>query len=85
MIYGLSLYTSHKHKEAKAMSATQKNAEFDSAKAEAFAGQLLTALNYGSLCLMASIGHRTGLFDTMRGLPPSTSAKIAQKAELNER
>jgi ubiquinone/menaquinone biosynthesis C-methylase UbiE len=34
---------------------------------------------------MASIGHRTGLFDVMRGLPASTSAEIAQKAGLNER
>lgn len=58
---------------------------FDSAKAEAFAGQFLTALNYGSLCLMASIGHRTGLFDAMRDLPPATSPEIAQKAQLNER
>ena len=67
------------------MSTIEKNSEFDSARAEAFAGQLLRALNNGSLCLMASIGHRTGLFDTMHGLPPSTSAEIAQKAELNER
>jgi SAM-dependent methyltransferase len=34
---------------------------------------------------MMSIGHRTGLFDTMAGLPPSTSEQIAQAAELNER
>jgi ubiquinone/menaquinone biosynthesis C-methylase UbiE len=67
------------------MSATEKNSAFDFAKAEAFAGQLLTALNNGALCLMASIGHRTGLFDVMAGLSPSTSAEIAQKAGLNER
>jgi ubiquinone/menaquinone biosynthesis C-methylase UbiE len=67
------------------MSATEKHSTFDSAKAEAFAGQLLTALNHGALCLMASIGHRTGLFDVMRGLPASTSAEIAEKAGLNER
>jgi ubiquinone/menaquinone biosynthesis C-methylase UbiE len=67
------------------MSATEQNSEFDAAKAEAFAGQFLTALNYGSLCLMASIGHRTGLFDAMRSLPSSTSAEIANKAGLNER
>lgn len=60
-------------------------ASFDSAKAEAFAGQFLSALNYGSLCLMASIGHRTGLFDAMRDLPPATSPEIAHKAGLNER
>jgi SAM-dependent methyltransferase len=67
------------------MSAYIQNPEFDPAKAEAFAGQLLTVLNYGSLCLMTSIGHRTGLFDTMSGLPVSTSEEIAKKAGLNER
>ena len=35
-------------------------ADFDSAKAEAFAGRVVTALNNGALCLMMSIGHRTG-------------------------
>ena len=67
------------------MSTTDNKTEFDSTKAEAFAGQFLTALNYGSLCLMASIGHRTGLFDAMSNLPPSTSDEIAKKANLNER
>ncbi|MEW5985940.1 MAG: class I SAM-dependent methyltransferase [Chloroflexota bacterium] len=67
------------------MSVTEKNSVFDSAKAEAFAGQLLAVLNSGALCLMTSIGHRTGLFDVMAGLPLSTSAEIAQKAGLNER
>jgi ubiquinone/menaquinone biosynthesis C-methylase UbiE len=58
---------------------------FDPAKAKDFANKLLTAVNNGSLCLMASIGHRTGLFDAMRDLPPSTSEEIARKANLNER
>lgn len=58
---------------------------YDNAKAEAFGGHFLNALNYGSLCLMASIGHRTGLFDTMRDLAPSTAAEIAHAAGLNER
>jgi hypothetical protein len=31
------------------MSATEQNSVFDAAKAEAFAGQLLTALNHGAL------------------------------------
>jgi SAM-dependent methyltransferase len=35
--------------------------------------------------LMSSIGHRTGLFDTMEELPPSTSEQIAEAAGLNER
>ena len=59
--------------------------EIDSAKAEAFAGRFVTALNNGALCLMASIGHRTGLFDILSTLPPSTSEEIASRARLNER
>ncbi len=67
------------------MSTTEKHTEFNAAKAEAFAEQFLTALNYGSLCLMASLGHRTGLFDAMSSLPPSTVEEIAQRARLNQR
>ena len=58
---------------------------FDGPKAEAFAGNLLAALNHGALCLMTSIGHRTGLFDAMRDQPPATSEEIARAAGLNER
>ena len=58
---------------------------FDSQKAEAFAGRLLNALNDGALCLMTSIGHRTGLFDAMRDQPPQTSSELAARAGLNER
>ena len=54
-------------------------------KAGAFAERLVRALNDGALCLMVSIGHRTGLFDTMSGLPPATSADIATAAGLQER
>ncbi len=39
-------------------------AEFNDAKAEAFADQLIGTLNNGALCLMTSIGHRTGPFRT---------------------
>jgi 2-polyprenyl-3-methyl-5-hydroxy-6-metoxy-1,4-benzoquinol methylase len=67
------------------MPAANALSSFDSAKAEKFSGQLLSALNHGTLCLMTSIGHRTGLFDAMKGLPPSTSQEIATKAGLNER
>jgi hypothetical protein len=57
----------------------------DPASVDAFAGHLLAVLNHGSLCLMLSIGHRTGLFDVMSGKPPSTSGEIAASAGLNER
>jgi 2-polyprenyl-3-methyl-5-hydroxy-6-metoxy-1,4-benzoquinol methylase len=67
------------------MQEARKYAEFDAGKAEAFAGELLSALNHGAVCLMTSIGHRTGLFDAMSALPPSTADAIAEKAGLNER
>jgi 2-polyprenyl-3-methyl-5-hydroxy-6-metoxy-1,4-benzoquinol methylase len=59
--------------------------QFDPKRAEDFAGRLLRALNDGALCLMVSIGHRTGLFDTLSRLRPATSAEIASAAKLNER
>ncbi len=58
---------------------------FDKAKAESFAGYTVGLLNSGFLVLMISIGHKTGLFDTMATLEPSTSEQIARKAKLNER
>jgi len=67
------------------MSETKKQSQFDHAKAEAFSGQLITALNYGALCLMISIGHRTGIFDVMSVSAPSTSDEIAEKCGLSER
>ncbi|MGH9580826.1 MAG: methyltransferase domain-containing protein, partial [Terriglobales bacterium] len=67
------------------MSATNAHSDIDRAKAEAFAGRFLTALNHGALCLMASVGHRTGLFDAMGQMRPATSQEIAERAGLNER
>ena len=67
------------------MSAENMQIDVDPAKAEAFAGRLVAALNEGALCLMVSVGHRTGLFDVMRGSPPVTSQELAARAELNER
>ncbi len=57
----------------------------DQKKAEAFAGQMFDTLNKGATVLMMSIGHKTGLFDTLSELPPSTSEQIALKAGLSER
>ncbi|HUF53149.1 MAG TPA: class I SAM-dependent methyltransferase [Dehalococcoidia bacterium] len=42
-------------------------------------------LNNATLALLTSIGHRSNLFDTMAGLPPSSSEEIARAAGLNER
>ena len=57
----------------------------DQNKAEQFADRLVNALNDGALCLMTSIGHRTGLFDVMGEMPASTSEAIAKGANLDER
>jgi len=57
----------------------------DQAKAEAFAERMLAIVNDGALALMTSIGHRTGLFDTLATLPAATSTEISQAAGLNER
>ncbi len=46
---------------------------FDQGRSERFSAELLAALNHGALCLMISIGHRTGLFDAMRDAPPLSS------------
>jgi 2-polyprenyl-3-methyl-5-hydroxy-6-metoxy-1,4-benzoquinol methylase len=67
------------------MSAEGTPVEVDRAKAEAFAGRLLAALNDGALCLMVSVGHRTGLFDVMSQSPPATSQELAKSANLQER
>jgi ubiquinone/menaquinone biosynthesis C-methylase UbiE len=67
------------------MPTKDTKSHFDQAKAEAFAGTLLTALNHGALSLMVSVGHRTGLFDAMSKLPPATSEEIAAQSGLNER
>jgi len=53
--------------------------------AEEFTGRIVAALDGAGLALLLSIGHQTGLLDTMAGLPPSTSAQIAEAAGLNSR
>ena len=42
-------------------------------------------MNEAALALMVSVGHRTGLFDVMAGMPAATSAGIASRAALDER
>ncbi len=54
-------------------------------KLEEFGGRALDILNKASLAVMMSVGHRTGLFETMATLPPSTTHEIAGAAGLQER
>ncbi len=57
----------------------------DPVRREAFARRIVDAVNGGAIALMLSIGHRTGLFDVLAELPPSTSETIASRAGLAER
>ena len=50
-----------------------------------FAERMLRTMNEAALALMVSVGHRTGLFDAMAGMPAATSAEIAATAGLDER
>ena len=63
----------------------EKELVFDSKRAEKFAGSLMDTLNRSSLSFMISIGHRSGLFDTMSAMEYSTSDEIAKRAGLNAR
>jgi hypothetical protein len=64
--------------------ATEAEA-IDASRVERFAEHLLDTLNRGAVSVMISIGHRTGLFDTMAGMEPATSERIAEAAGLQER
>lgn len=52
---------------------------------EAAAERLVDILNDGAAAVLASIGHQTGLFDTLATLPAATSEQIADAAGLQER
>jgi len=52
-------------------------------KVQAFAERMLGLFNDAALTLMVSIGHRTGLFDVLADLDPSTSGEIAAATGLN--
>jgi SAM-dependent methyltransferase len=59
--------------------------QLDMNKVQAFAGQTIGILNHSLLAFMISVGHRTGLFDRMATLGPSSSAEVARAAGLDER
>ncbi|NNL86367.1 MAG: methyltransferase domain-containing protein [Myxococcales bacterium] len=59
--------------------------EPDKARGKAFLQQMVGILNGGAMGLLISIGHKTGLFDTMDGAPPETPEGIAKRAGLHPR
>lgn len=58
---------------------------FDHDRAQRFAERMVGALNQSAVVLMTSIGHRTGLFDTLARHGRLTSAELAAAAGLDER
>lgn len=57
----------------------------DEEKIEAFGAKMVEILDNASLALLASVGHRTGLFDALAGVGPVTSEQLARAAALEER
>lgn len=55
------------------------------AGADVFSSHIVRTVNAGFVSLVISIGHRTGLFEVLASLPPSTSGEIASTAGLAER
>lgn len=67
------------------MTITDLPTSIDVAAAERFGERVAGALNDASLALMLSIGHQTGLLDTLAQLEPSTAADIARQSGLRKR
>jgi 2-polyprenyl-3-methyl-5-hydroxy-6-metoxy-1,4-benzoquinol methylase len=58
---------------------------YDQKKSDQFAEQMMGAMNSAALALMTSLGHRSGLFDAMRGRGGMTSAEVSTAAGLHAR
>lgn len=59
--------------------------DFDTQKAELFTESLVDSFNKAALTMMISLGHRTGLFDSMADDFHGSSQQLADKAGLSER
>ncbi|MDP8970192.1 MAG: methyltransferase domain-containing protein [Actinomycetota bacterium] len=64
---------------------TTTSTSIDVGRQEAFGERMLEVLNDAMLGMLLSVGHRTGLFDRLAQLPPSTSQQVADAAGLDER
>lgn len=77
--------TQQAHRVEAEASARPAAAVPEAARVEDFAGEVLQVIANAATALSVSIGHRTGLFDGMADLPPSTSREIAAAIGLQER
>lgn len=64
---------------------TDETPDHSSETVEEFAERIVATLDGASLTLLLSIGHQTGLLDTIAQRGPASSAQIAEAAGLNER
>ncbi|WP_273250994.1 hypothetical protein [Sediminimonas qiaohouensis] len=64
---------------------TAESQNFAPSTAERFAETVAGIINQGAVAVSLSLGHRTGLFDTMAGMAPAGSVEIAAAADLAER
>jgi 2-polyprenyl-3-methyl-5-hydroxy-6-metoxy-1,4-benzoquinol methylase len=67
------------------MTATNERTGPDEAELTAFGDRMMGMLNAGCTALLVSIGHQTGLFDTLSAAGSVTSEELAHRARLNER
>ena len=67
------------------MNTSAATLAFDDTKAEAFADRLVGALGDAAMALMLSLGHRTGLFDALATVSPTTSDALAEGTGLAKR
>jgi SAM-dependent methyltransferase len=65
--------------------APARRRPLDEERLAAFEERLVGVLNDAALSLMISIGHRTGLFDTLGELGTATIDALAARASLDER
>jgi SAM-dependent methyltransferase len=68
-----------------AMTTSESGTAVEPEAAEAFTAHMVDVLNAAGVALLVSIGHQTGLFDVLAGLPAASSSVIARAAGLNER
>jgi 2-polyprenyl-3-methyl-5-hydroxy-6-metoxy-1,4-benzoquinol methylase len=57
----------------------------DMERAEEFGGRMVGTVGGAMLTLAISVGHRTGLYDSLAKLEPATSEEIAERTGLQER
>lgn len=67
------------------MSAATEQPAASAETTEEFASRMVAAIDSAALAILISVGHQTGLFDTLAGLPAATSAQLAEAAGLTER